>query len=131
MSSVLLRPFKPSDKNFIISTWLKGLLYGCSFYAGVDKEAFYANAGLKTESTLNLNNCQVTVACLAEDEDVVLGYVVSSSQALHWVFVKKAWRSQGIGRSLLLGPFTHYTARTSAGDALAAKKGWIFNPWAS
>jgi len=130
MSNIMLRPGRPTDRGFIFSTWLKGLLYGCPQYKGVDQAAFYENMGSELEDLVAQPYLKITVACLAEDEDVVLGYAVTSQDALHWVFVKKAWRSQGIARSLLGRPFKTFSARTAAGDALAAKKGLVYNPWA-
>lgn len=122
---------KHEDKGFVYSTWLKGLLYGCSYYKTVNREAFFTNISKHIDHLLAEKTTKVDMICLADDPDVVLGYVVySSSQACHWVFVKHAWRQQGIGRKLLPEAINAYTARTPAGDAIASKRGWEFNPWA-
>lgn len=131
MSNLTIRAMRPEDRGFVYSTWLKGLIYGSPYYKNVNREAFFANVSMQIDHILDAVGTDVRVCCLEEDKDVVLGYVVySSSQACHWVFVKHAWRRQGIGKKLLPEAIKAYTARTPAGDAIAAKRGWEFNPWA-
>lgn len=75
----------------------------------------------------------VKVACLKEDQDVILGYSILSAdfQTLHWVFVKSAFRKQGIARMILPQYPSVITHLSTLGKNLMHKfKGVIFNPFA-
>ena len=125
---VLIRAVRPEDRAFIISTWCKGQLYGNSFFTAVDSEAYFTHYPKYITSILD--RAEVRVACFADDEDIILGYAVMSQNALHWVFVKKALRSEGIANKLIAGASVSViTSLTKPGQAIAAKKGWRFNPW--
>jgi GNAT superfamily N-acetyltransferase len=81
-----------------------------------------------------LTNPMVTVkvACLKEDPDVILGYSVASTNgdAVIWLFVKSAWRQQGIGKSLLPKSPKFVTLLTTLGKGLLPKlSGVTFNPF--
>lgn len=55
------------------------------------------------------------IACLPNDEDVILGYAVFQPKILHYVFVKEAFRENGIAKSLVAPvrqTLTSYTHRT-------------------
>lgn len=71
------------------------------------------------------------VACLTEDPDVLLGYAISSPEALHYVFVKEAWRRRGIASRLLgpVGAYKHVTHLTEATEELRNKYRMGFNPF--
>lgn len=124
---IQIRSGKAEDYPFIVSTWLKGQHFGNDWFAAIDKNAFYTNYSRYIDNLVAKST--VLVACLSEDEDVILGYSISSSQALHWVFVKKPWRGQGIAKSLVVGPISVITSITKPGLAIAKKQGWKFDPW--
>lgn len=125
--AIQIRPGKAEDRAFILSTWLKGQVFGDAWFAAIDKEAYFTNYSKYIEAILLKSD--ILVACLSEDEDVILGYSISSLQALHWVFVKKPWRGQGIAKSLVATDISVITSITKPGLAIAKKHGWSFNPW--
>jgi GNAT superfamily N-acetyltransferase len=125
--AIQIRPGKAEDKAFIISTWVRGQYYGDAWFTAIDTEAYYMNYSKYLEALLIKSD--ITVACLSEDEDIILGYAVSSPGELHWVFVKKPWRAQGIARSLVAADVTTITSITKPGLAIAKKHNWKFNPW--
>ncbi len=115
---VKIRSYKPEDRNLILSTFLKGLYYGNKFYNMIPKDAFMANYKAVAEALIT--NGHIRVACLKEDEDVIVGYAVTgiSDTTLHWVHVKSGpdkeltWRKRGIMKMLVptsISNYTHFT----------------------
>lgn len=67
----------------------------------------------------------VTVACLKDDPDVILGYSVSHTTsegvAIDWIYVKKPWRGIGIARRLTPNNVTSASHLTAVGVSLMPK----------
>ncbi len=127
-----VRDYKEADKNFILSTFLKGRYYGNKFYGMVDKDSYMNSYKVLAVAMLNSPNIKIKVACLPEDPDVILGYSILSKdyETIVWVFVKTAWRQKGIARTLVPKYITTYTHFTDIGLQLAVKfPNIIFNPW--
>jgi RimJ/RimL family protein N-acetyltransferase len=124
-----IRELRPNDINFVYATWTKSQYYGCSYFKPVPKEAFMAAFQARIQAILGQPDTQVLVACLNEDEDVVLGYaVITPYKALHYVFIKKAWRGMGLATALTGGAST--CVITHMTDLLdLKKKDLIFNPF--
>lgn len=127
-----IRPMNADDENFIFSTWLRGLYYGESWFSMIPKDIFM-NSYKQIVKTLLLNvNVKVNVACLKEEPNVILGYSVVSrnDEALIWIFVKKPWREQGIGKSLVPSNLKYVTHLTALGKTLLPKLNNVaFNPF--
>lgn len=129
---VTVRDYIPSDRNFILATWLRGLKYGNEWFDAIEAEAYYEYYQKAIDFILTKNTTAVRVACLKEDPEVILGYVVLNSlgNVVHWVFVKKAWRSIGIARNLVPPTVTRATHLTKVGLAIIQKHTGIkFNPF--
>lgn len=125
-----IRDYAPEDKSFICATFLRGLYYGNEFYNMMPKDVFMNNYKQVIEALLLRN--QVKVACLKEDPDVILGYSMLSKDynTLHWVFVKSAWRKQGIMKLILPDSLSTYTHFTTLGLKLLNKyNNPVFNPF--
>lgn len=69
------------------------------------------------------------MACLEDEPDVVLGYVVASPGVVHWIFVKKAWRELGIARKLFPQEITRVSHLTKVGEILMKKYDLYFDPF--
>ncbi len=123
---IVNRPATLADKNLIFSTWLLGLYHGNELFHEVPKDIYFAE--YKKVVTHLLMKSQVTVACLKDDPDVVLGYVVTEGATLHWVFVKKAWRKLGIATTLVPINIKRVTHLTKLGKSLKPKE-FIFDPF--
>lgn len=128
---IVLRPWNPdTDKPFVMSTWIKGLYYGDSWFSLIPKDVFMSNYHPFLERLLDSPGVEVTVACLVEDPDVIVGYSVTTNTALHWVFCKKAWRRIGVARLLLPKTVSAVSHLTDLGrKLLPALPGAIFNPF--
>lgn len=99
---ISLRPYNPIiDDPFIYATWLKGLRYGNALYELIDQDAYFMNYHRVVEAILKRPQVEISVACLKNDPEVILGYAVAEEQTLHWIFVKTAWRKIGIANDLL------------------------------
>lgn len=129
-STVVIRDANTDDINFIYATMLRGLYHGCTFYSYIDKTAFYSNYGQVIDRLLLKPSISLKVACLADEADVIVGYAISEPGTLHFVYVKSAFRGNGIAKQLLgSSVFSSVTHITKAGDAIRLKKGWTFNPF--
>lgn len=104
-----VRDGKESDKNFILSTMLKGLYFGSIdkenpsntlLFGMVPQSIFFDKYKLVAKALVD-SGVTMKIACLPEDEDVILGYALYSDTTLFWVFVKDRWRSRGIATSLV------------------------------
>lgn len=129
------RPYKEADKNFIYASWLRGLFYGDTWFRDIDKDRFMRGYHKVLDSIMSRPGTVVSVACLDDDEDVILGYAVSrkvsTDHVLDWVFVKTAWRKIGIARSLVPSGITVVTHLTKTGKSALSKfpKSPIFDPF--
>lgn len=125
-----IRDYKPEDKAFIMATWLRGIYYGDSWFSQVPKQIFMDN--YKKFLEVLIDKGTVKIACLIEDKDVILGYSVLSKDfsVIHWVFVKSAFRNQGIGRSLVPQYPSSVSHLTKLGKELLVKfVDCVFNPF--
>lgn len=126
----LIRDYIPGDKNFILSTFLRGMYYGDSWFSLIPKKIFMDNYK-KVAETL-INNSIIKIACLSDDKDVILGYSILSKDYLgiHFCYVKSAWRRKGIGKSLLPKFPIYISHFTKLGLSLRNKyPNTVFNPF--
>lgn len=127
---IATRDATPADSGFIFATWLRGLRYGNSWFELIESVVYFKVYHDFIESILNRPTTVIKIACLKDDPEVILGYSVYSGTSLHWVFVKKAWRSIGIARSLVPTNTTTVTHMTNVGLSILKKhKNVIFNPF--
>lgn len=126
---VKIRDFSPSDKNFILATFLRGLFYGESWFSLIDKKIFMEHYHKVVEYILNKPGISIKIACLSEDADVILGYAIYENDKLHWTFVKKNWRNIGIAKDLVPSNITTVTHLTKVGLSIIHKKSLQFNPF--
>lgn len=125
-----IRDGKKEDTNFILSTFLRGLYYGDSWFSLMPKDVFMQHYKRIAEALVNKSN--IKVACLLDDPDTIIGYSILSQdyQSVHWVYVKKNWRLNGIAKSLLPRHPTTVSHLTTVGKQLLPKiNNPIFNPF--
>lgn len=108
-----IRGPQENDVNFILATWLKGFFYGTNWLnRNVDQDLFFKQYNEIAKGILIRPGVKISVCCLRDDDDVILGYSISEGDCLHWIFVKESWRKMGIGGLLLppgLKEFSHLT----------------------
>lgn len=116
----------------ILSTFLKGLYYGDSFFSQVPKPIFMDRYKLVARALVNDKNTAIRVACLPDDPDVILGYGLFSrdESTVFYVFTKTPWRMRGIARSLLPKSPKYVAHLTKLGQNLLYKLPNVeFNPF--
>lgn len=127
-----IRDYVEGDKNFIMATFMRGIYYGDSWFSLIPKDIFMGNYKAVGEALIASPRNIIKVACLKDDADIILGYSILSKDftTLHFVFVKSAWRNQGIGKSLIPATTNTITHLTTLGRKLMIKlKDAIFNPF--
>ena len=130
------RPGQPTDVPFISKTWIQGLYGGNHWFNIIPWEVYVSHYAKIIESVLARPSTQVTVTCLKDDPDCIIGYAVwderASGRALHWVHVKAAWRNTGVARSTIPEGINQITHTTKAGLGMRNSMQqweWVFNPF--
>lgn len=128
-----IRPAVFEDQNFVLATFLRGLYYSSDYFKQVPKDIFMTSYKNICSLAWSSPAVSIKVACLKEDPQVILGYSVTSAngEALMWIYVKTAWRKQGIGKSLLPNNTKYVTNINALGSTLIKEKlpGVVFNPF--
>lgn len=89
-----LRLGRPSDLAFVVDSWVK---------RGHARNERLSDATARVRAVLADATTELRIACLPDDEDAILGWSVVSPPALHYVYVRKELRGNGIARALLHG----------------------------
>lgn len=99
----VLRDFKYADSNLILSTFLRGIYYGGSFFSKTPKNLFMDRYKRVAQALIISPDIYIQVACLPDDLDVILGYAIlnKSKDTVLWIFVKDRWRRHGIAKSMI------------------------------
>lgn len=128
-----LREGKQSDFNLIKSTFLKGLYYGNSWFQEIPKDIFMSNYKKVIDLILEHPSTVTTIVCLKEDPDEVMALSVHSldGTAVHWAYVKKKWRSQGLSKYIIPKNISIITHLTDSSKSPLKKyyPSVIFNPF--
>lgn len=128
-----IRDFRTSDTSFVMATFLRGLYYGDSWFSLIPKNIFMTSYKPVGETFLKSPKAKIKIACLKDDQDVILGYSILSTDdnTVIWVFVKKTWRLQGLAKALVPANPVSVMHLTDLGRRLMIKlPNTIFNPFA-
>lgn len=126
-----IRDMKETDKNFVISSFLRAVYNGESWFSLIPKEIFMREYHKVIMALVN-GKAVVKIACPKTDPDVIIGYSILSLdyQGIIFTYVKKDWRLKGVARSLVPKYPTYVTHLTKTGKELLHKlPGCIFNPF--
>jgi GNAT superfamily N-acetyltransferase len=129
-----VRDFEPEvDGNFVYSSWLNS--YRESAIGGWKSPTgeamalgvYYKRARSRIDALIK-RGAELKVACDPEDTNIILGWMCAEDPVLHYVYVKEAYRRQGIALSLLAAcglsssriiPCSHWTP---SAEEVAAKR---------
>lgn len=129
---ITIRPSTPEDINFVYATWLPGLYFGNSWFKEINRMLYYKKYHAVIDGIIKRPNITVSIACLKEDPDVILGYAITEIQepgiVLHWVFTRPVWRNLGIAKQLLPKDIVAVTHLTKIGKNLKPPE-WVFDPF--
>jgi Acetyltransferase (GNAT) domain len=124
-----LREGLKEDEPFIYSTWLKSLYYDNVIFREIDKPLYFTKYSKVIEAILDNKVVQVNCCVLSESSEVIVGYVIRHFDRLHYIYVKKAWRKNGIAKLLLKDlNIERYSHITTLGKRLKPKE-WKFDPF--
>lgn len=98
---IKLRPGLKTDEPFIYASWIKGVFYSDGKHRRAHIADFYKYYHDIISKIIESPIAKITIACLQDDDDIILGYSVSEPQTLHWVYVKPAWRGIGLCQDLV------------------------------
>lgn len=99
---ILFREAKDNDYHFIYQTWINGSYFGNRGNRIFDRLEYRNHVSRLIKATLEKKTAKAIVACLKDDQDVLLGYAVTETDCiLHFTFVKPEWRELGIASKLM------------------------------
>lgn len=126
---IVFRDHVKSDNDVIYSTWMNSLYYGNDWFREIDNDVFFGKYRKVIETILEKKDTKVTIACLDNDADTVVGYAVAEGlEILHWIYVRPAWRKLGIAKSLVQDDTQVTTHITKIGRSIKPKE-WVFDPF--
>jgi len=99
--------------NVIIAPFMNSLRYGNYMFKLIDKQAFYRAYKIYIDMLLSRPESVIKMALL--NDDTVLGWSLFENKTLHYIWVKKEVRRQGIGKSLLPKEFDKISHITNKG----------------
>ncbi len=132
---IAIRPMQEDDKNFILSTFLRGLYHGNSWFSLIPKNIFMVHYHKVATALVESPNHEKTIACLKDDPSVILGYAIHHQAldkiVLDYTFVKSSWRGIGIAKSIVPEGVSAITHLTKLGMSIWQKKApnAVFNPF--
>lgn len=131
MERIKFRDYEPEDAAFIYDTWLNGLRGGNDLFKEIEINRYYRYYRSVIKFLMERYEVTKKIACLEEDEDVLLGYSITEGDTLHWIYVKPHWRKFGIGNNLLPDKIKKVTHLTNMGKSILKKKypDAIFDPF--
>lgn len=95
---LVLRPMRPEDRNYVLSSWLRSAAESLEFRRMARSVFFRLYAPVVVDM---VDRSTVAVATLPEAPDVVLGWLAVEGDTLHYVLTKPRWRQLGIATFLL------------------------------
>lgn len=132
----MIRPYAPGDESFVYSSWLKSYWDGYAAYiSAMSPQTYWVEQRRLIARLFALPNTVVTVLASSTEPDVIVGWVMTNGQTVHYLYVKDAFRQMGLARSLLaavdLAPsaltYSHTTKRAEA--ILKKHRLATYNPW--
>ena len=111
MEAVELKPYtfrsyELTDIPFIQSSWGNSYYEGVNGHKLLEGQDFHKHHRPIREAILNKPNIAIIVCASTEDPDLIIGYIIvekpesSDYSVLHYVYVKQAFKRQGIAREL-------------------------------
>lgn len=90
---IVVRPLTQSDEAFVYATYLRNRWFDTSNKTTL-KRSTWCQLQHKRLETIMANDV-VLVACLSDDTDTIIGYVLRDGLE-PWAYIKLAWRSPGL-----------------------------------
>jgi GNAT superfamily N-acetyltransferase len=125
--NIVIRQPSSKDHPFIYSTWLRNVYYDITESLRPNQDAYFKSQSAMISKLLQDDRTRVRVAGDTVDDLWIAGYSVSLANELHFIYVRKDFRKQGLATLLLKDlPITHVRTLTKIGADISEKKGLIF-----
>lgn len=126
---IIIRAASPNDKSFIMASWLKGNYYNHPYFGLMPADIYFKEYASHISGIFSDENTRIDIACDSNQPNWIVGFIVFTGSAVHWIYTKKDYRNKGIARLLSKDKaFTQSTSVTKPGQAIMKKMGLIFNP---
>lgn len=99
MIDVTIRAGTPHDHNYVIQSWVRANQGTAA--AKSCHRVYYSEHHATVAALLRRPTVHLTVACLPDDPDALMGWAVTEPDTIHYVLVRAEARRQGIARQLL------------------------------
>ena len=96
-----IREVKDGDVNLIYSTWLRSFLYNSPITESIRSDIYFPNHQKVLDRILVSPETKIKVLVLKEDDRVIVGYIVYQDPQVHFIYVKPAFRKEGVASELL------------------------------
>ena len=123
----LIRDWNPDDLPFIFDSWLDSYAIAC---ADMSPKVYRKCHHKLIENQIEGGAVTLKIACNPHDKTHIFGWICANKDCLHFVYVKSAMRSFGIGKALLkeIPILTEYSHRTRSISHLKIKDAF-YNPY--
>jgi hypothetical protein len=126
----IVRPYGAADEAFVFHSWLVSLWETSTMLHWLEKKRVLRHWHSQLERLVSRQS--VRIACSPERESLILGWVCSEGEMLHYAYVKELYREQGVCRDLLaaVGHPWRCTAWTPCADRLVTHYPKLrYQPW--
>ena len=121
---IVIRAYQETDAAFVFSSWRNAIWFDKKDRTEGAAENFYKSLTKRIMKMLRKPDATLRIACRSTDRDHIIGCALKIGACLEWVYVKKDYRGEGVGK-LLAGEFTEISKpATRTGAAIAKKKGY-------
>lgn len=96
---IQIRPPKPSDLNFIQSTFLKSMKRESSLGRSCSVRVFFKEFPQVIDHILARSKC--ILACYKHEPDAILGYLIFEPDIIHYAYVRDTCRGYELAKELL------------------------------
>lgn len=97
MAELVIRKAVDSDTTFIMDSWMRS--YRKSPDCNLPDDLFFP--AYRSIATLLLKTCNVDVLVTPDNQDAILGYCVWQPGVVHWVYIKRDYRENGLALLLV------------------------------
>jgi GNAT superfamily N-acetyltransferase len=116
------------DERFVASSWFESFWKLHAYRAGVPFAHY--RPGMDARIRRLMHNVPVTVAYATVAPTEIVGWACIEGECLHYVYVKSAYRRQGVARALVSRTAREYSHPSSrAGQKFVEALGLTFNPY--
>lgn len=132
ITKLKIRPPKPTDLNFIQSTFYKSMRRESSLGRQCSGRVFK-----QFQEVIDhiLSRAKILVSCVEESEDAIIGYLIFEPEVVHYAYVRPSSQQLDVAKEMIQHAFPDAKTLTYSLNTNSAKKiseshpELIFNPF--